>query len=885
MNKSLEKASERANEKMPEKQETVPLPVGRPIKIRIDLKSGLPVFFPAGKELKAYSGIMLADLCRAEDLRFVTDELGRIAAQKDGGTVNAHFRVGEGGEQRWMLLTADLIRQSALRSAHFDGYLMDVTNYLEATQSDTALVNFRSRNAKMGRAVSIDSVVDIGLLRKLQSHFDSEGSERLRCALYNADGSFVCAARENKGGGEPIFSPERYEYVYRADVRIARDSAAYFLLCGNERLVRQHRGLLDLLADMLSRLSTAYVLLAAEMENSATANRQLGENIENQILINTLYNISFDNEPAQALYAVMIQIGEYMRLSRIRLYLFNVYLNRYELDCEWHAEENAPASPREIEIGQYPDMFEELSFADMFYPANERHELAAEGVKSFYVAAIGQPQADGTHGGLIFYDKLNEFWTPEARESKILREASHILAGQVNRAKMNTEIERINDRLHKLAFNDSVMQIPNRAQLDLDLAGELRKKGGGALVALRITNMRIYNELFGQDYSDRLMGVMARYISGLMQNRLTNHNADNAGGGEHRNIRGVYRFSGNLFFVMLRRAETEEAVSFTRSVMSRFSKPFSLPDDEGSGYYLDAGAGIVFYPNDGDTPEALYRVASLAMYRASDFGTNNIAVYHEEFLKIAESDFALTNLLRQSIENGMEGFFIRMQPEFSAKSAENREIIGYEALTSYMYRQVSPEGEITETEIKPARLIALAESTGFDLRLDAWSIERACEFCVKKNKNVTVSVNVTGRELRTGAICRLVEEALDKTRLNPERLYIEVRPGAAFDPAAIATLSRLKQLGVRITLDDFGRMPPPPEIFSRALADRVKCDIGVFAEEKDEVTEILFAALMAIAHKTRDGVFVKRVEAESEMDRTAGEEIAGVQGFAFGKPE
>jgi diguanylate cyclase (GGDEF)-like protein len=857
---------------------TVPLPVGRPIKVRIDLKSGLPVFFPAGKELKAYSGTMLADLCRAEDLRFVTDELGRIAAQKDGGTVNAHFRVGEGSEQRWMLLTADLIRQSALRAAHFDGYIMDVTNYLEATQSDTTLVNFRSKNAKMGRAVPIESVVDIGLLRKLQSHFDSEGGERLRSALYNADGGFVCAARDDKGG-EPNFSPERYEYVYRADVRIARDVAAYFILCGNERAVRQNRGLLDLMADMLSRLATAYVLLAAEMENSATANRQLGENIENQILINTLYNISFDNEPEQALRAGMNQIGEYMRLGRIRLYLFNVHTNQYELDGEWHAGENTPASPAAIGAGQYPNMFEELSFADMFYPAGEEHELVAEGVKSFYVVAIGQPQADGTHGGLIFYDKLEEFWTPEARESKILREASQIIASQVNRAKLNIEIERINDRLHKLAFNDPVMLIPNRAQLDLDLANELRKKGKGALIALRITNMRIYNELFGQDCSDRLMGVMAHYIAERMANRS---GASEAARQRHGG-RGIYRFSGNLFFIMLRTAQAEEALDFIRSAMARFAKPFALPDDDGPGYYLDASAGVTFYPGDGDTPEELYRVASLAMYRASDFGTNNIAVYHDEFLKNAQADFALTNALRRSIEDNMSGFFVRMQPEYTAD--ERQELLGYEALTAYMYRQITPEGEETETEIAPSRLIALAESIGFDLRLDAWSIERACEFCAKQAEGTTVSVNVTQRELRTGALCTVVEAALNKTGLDPGRLYIEVRACAAVVPGNMVAVGRLKQLGVRITLDDYGRDPIPPEIFRRGLADRVKCDIGVFAEEKDEIAETVFAALLAVARKTRDGVFVKRVEDKSETALLHGQGIKGVQGFVFGRPE
>lgn len=816
-------------------KELIELLTGAHNQIRLELRKDLPVTFTGARGIRRFSGLPLASLCSPEDLRFVAEELDRLTAGKGKRSVSVHFRVGDGQEHRWMLLTGELVKDKlGLRAAYLQGGLLDVTNYLEASQNDPALRDFRARSTQQqSDGNTLEQILGKEYLARIQAPFKQKG---LVSAIFASNGTFLAGSSRDAADINEPGDSARYSQTKRINLRIAREEAGYWVLAGNDYPSFAQAGEnMELLASVTAQLANAYWMLNTEMSNAAAANRRLGENIEHSVLMNELYYIALNNRPIEALPASLKSVGEYMNLSRILIYEYNDGETRFDLRFQWfkRARPNPPLP--DFSKQDFPELFEQLEFSDTYFPITEKHELAGSGVKSFFAVNLSQ----GDTGGIIFFEYMEEFHIPEPKETKILRDAAHLLSGELARLNLDMSLEKATERYRRLAYNDSVLGIFSRARLERDLSGLLKKGGNGAAIAVKITNMRVYSELFGHSYTDELLCTVAQYINGMLL-------------GE----RSLYSFSGNMFFIILKDTDTGEAGVFVKSMLQRFSRAWIYSGHE---HFLEAGAGIAIFPHHGDKTEVIYRNATLAMYQAIRQGPNAQVVYNVEMSPgYGTKQLELVNTLTK--EGGLRNITVLFQPEITMDSEGKRIIAGAEAFADFR-------------NTNRRLLFDIAAALGFDHAIDSIVIDKACELCAQVRKRIpefTVSVNVTVHELRSGIAAQMIAAALKKWKLPANAVFVEISTIDA--EGCVDAITALKELGVRITLDSFQSEEDdarlhPGELFNTNLFDRMKIDAGRMTNPSENPFAYhMTTAAINIGRSLPSGLVIKKVEDVSILE-------------------
>ena len=226
-------------------------------------------------------------------------------------------------------------------------------------------------------------------------------------------------------------------------------------------------------------------------------------------------------------------------------------------------------------------------------------------------------------------------------------------------------------------------------------------------------------------------------------------------------------------------------------------RPFSL-----NGYELivEGSIGITISAPDLGTPDDLLRAADVALYRAKAHGGGTFAVFDPRVDQQGLQRLEKEAELRRSLERGE--FTIAYQPVVDIVS---RRILAVEALLRWDH----PERGL----LPPSEFIALADETGLIVPLGRWVIEEACrqvrqwQEIYPAARTLQLSVNLSGRQVREAALETDVARVLRETGLSPESLALELKEGDVLaDAAAIAaTLQAFKRLGVKVTIDDFGK--------------------------------------------------------------------------------
>ncbi|MDR0821166.1 MAG: bifunctional diguanylate cyclase/phosphodiesterase [Oscillospiraceae bacterium] len=826
---------------------------GNCTRVKVELKKNFPITFYGEKNITKFNGAPLSSIVLEEDLPGLIGEIGSMTDKHPTdktGAVSLHFRVNSGAGHRWFLFSAQRTKDIFDRTTALSGAVIDVTNYLEATRGDLNLSAYRERSNRQSADMQknlLGEILDMELLRRLQSPFKNDRD--IVSAIIGSDESVVCSS---KTGAEP-FVAENYKYARRVNIRVARSDVAYWVIASNtEGETEKHLPLLQSLSGALSQMANAYVLLEQEMNNAAEANRRLGEHMEQQIIVNDLYNIMVTKSPRESLIEIMSAVGRYIGLGRIGIYRSAPEQKLVTLENEWCNVGVPPHSMKEVGDDEYKTIKEELSFFDSYYPASREHDLVKFNITSFFVANL---YAGGTKYGFVLFEYFGEWKLPEIQVIRIMKSASQMLSSAIMRLQLDESLAAATERLKRLAFEDMTIGVPNRQKLDEDMKKELAAERQGVLVLLKVTNMRLYNELFGMIYTDKLLGEAARYIRDLL-----------------RPGQFVYRFSGTMLAILMISSSKDEARTLTGSILSRFTRPFFHED---SFHTLESGAGIALYTDNGDTPDEIYRAASLALYRSSDYGTNSFAFYTDEFEGKLAAEYNEISAIRSAVHNGMEGFELKFQPEFDIKSGK---VTGCEAFADFHGMQ-------------PKRLISLSESMGLDLKLDRWIISSACRFCKQVREmfapDFTVSVNITARELQSGAVAAITEQALAESGLSPEALYIELpeTSSALRSSLNLKAVKRLRELGVKITVDGYEYGFMSVQAFKSGFVDMVKCDASLFtADRTDNFDKIVFDTAMAVAKMVPGGICVKRIEFEEQITYADEYNITKVQGFLYNKP-
>ena len=339
----------------------------------------------------------------------------------------------------------------------------------------------------------------------------------------------------------------------------------------------------------------------------------------------------------------------------------------------------------------------------------------------------------------------------------------------------------------------------------------------------------------------------------------------------------IARLGGDEFAILLDGLEDWTiATTVAERVQNELLKPFSL---NGHEVYTTASIGIRLSMDGREDAENMLRDADTAMYRAKDNGKARHELFHSTMHTRAVALLKLENDLRRAIER--EEFCVHYQPIISL---ETEALVGFEALARWNH----PERGL----VPPDEFIPLAEETGLITEIGAWVLREACMQMRKwqqalGRESLTMSVNLSGKQLTQTDLIQQIQNTLEQTGLNPTWLRLEITESVVMENAELATntLLQLRKLGVHLSIDDFGTGYSSLSYLHRFPVNTLKIDrsfIGRMAKG-DENSEIV-RTICTLANNLGMEVVAEGVETREQLELLRSLKCEYGQGYLFSRP-
>jgi diguanylate cyclase (GGDEF)-like protein len=418
------------------------------------------------------------------------------------------------------------------------------------------------------------------------------------------------------------------------------------------------------------------------------------------------------------------------------------------------------------------------------------------------------------------------------------------------------ELEAANDRALRMSREDSLTGLPNASAILETLEQTLAQREPEEFVTLcylDLTGFRELSDAFGRPWSLELVRMAADRMReldwpGFALGRL----------GRHR------------FTVILRAKYPDAGMQMVHDLDKLVCRPMNV---QGQLVHIQANIGVATAPHDGVSTEDLFRHATLAMRAARRAGRGSIMAFEPSM----ESDLHEKRFLERELKRALDedALELHYQP---IVSADGSQIIGVEALLRWSHP--------TRGNIPPKVFVPVAEQTGMMHRLGEYVLYRALNDA-KRWPGLFISVNLSPIQVKDRALFTLVSSMLEETRLEPSRLVLEITEGVLIDdPEETRTrLEEIRDLGVRIALDDFGSGYSSLSYLQRFPFDKLKID-GSFVAPlgKSENSGFIIQAIVALGRALNLSVLVEGVETEEQrlLLRLAG--CDEMQGFLFARP-
>jgi diguanylate cyclase (GGDEF)-like protein/PAS domain S-box-containing protein len=428
-----------------------------------------------------------------------------------------------------------------------------------------------------------------------------------------------------------------------------------------------------------------------------------------------------------------------------------------------------------------------------------------------------------------------------------------------------TERKELEEELQHQAFHDRLTGLPNRAlfmdRLQHALVRVEREDAYAALLFLDLDNFKVINDSLGHATGDRLLISVAERLESCVRARDT-----------------VCRLGGDEFVFLLEDAKnTTQATQTAQRVLDALREPFIVDDDE---LFVVASIGIVLGASSDERPDDLLRKADLAMYRAKRRGKARYEVFDRTMNERALRRLRMETDLRRAIGNGE--LSVHYQPKVSLR---DRKIVGMEALARWEHPG--------QGMVFPDEFIPVAEETGLIFPLGLLVLREACaQACLwnaarPKDEPLRVNVNLSARQFNRPDLVENVARVLDDTGLEPGNLVLEITESVVMGDvdAAIATLKKLKILGVRVALDDFGTGYSSLSYLKRFPVDYLKIDKSfVDGLGQDPEDRGIVASVVDLAHTLGLEAVAEGVETAEQLAHLQTLHCELAQGFLFHKP-
>jgi diguanylate cyclase (GGDEF)-like protein len=436
-------------------------------------------------------------------------------------------------------------------------------------------------------------------------------------------------------------------------------------------------------------------------------------------------------------------------------------------------------------------------------------------------------------------------------------------ADQLIRRHRDEEQQMQQQRIQFLAGHDPLTGLANRALLRQELERAVQQAPPAltplGLLLINLDRFKIVNDSLGHQYGDRALIEAAGRIRSALRDGDT-----------------AYRAGGDEFAVLLPAlAGPETATAVAEDIQQRFSEPLQL---DGHEVFLTPSIGIAVFPTLSRDAAQLQKHAEAALRHAKGTGRNRLVVYSKELDMYVRESLDFETDLRRALAN--REFRLYYQPLVHASGGH---VFGAEALLRWHHP--------VHGVILPDRFIPLLEETGLIVPVGEWVIREAARRCLfwqrPGRERMRMSVNVSPRQFFSGALVPAVRRALEENGLPAACLMLEITESALLgnNDLTARQLHELRELGVRLAIDDFGIGYSSLSYLRSLPIDTLKVDRSFVRDlPVNAETASIVTAILALAKSLRLGVIAEGVETaeQARFLRTLGCEL--MQGYLFGKP-
>ncbi|MDP4146856.1 MAG: bifunctional diguanylate cyclase/phosphodiesterase [Bacillota bacterium] len=425
------------------------------------------------------------------------------------------------------------------------------------------------------------------------------------------------------------------------------------------------------------------------------------------------------------------------------------------------------------------------------------------------------------------------------------------------------QIQEYQDKLHHMAYYDELTGLPGRLSLQEDITKLLTEAQDRRciLVYIDLDNFKLIKDTKGQVFSDEMLKKLSRELQHLQQ--------------KYSNL-CFYRLGGDEFIASISGLLSDDEEEGLMKVLSETLK--TTVNVGNSAVQMTASMGVAVYPEHGNSLDELKRCACIAVLNSKKMGKNKYTKYTKEM----DEQFRKRREIEEQLETAMENkeFEIYYQPQVDMNTFK---ITGLEALIRWKNKKLG--------FIPPDKFIGIAEETHLIVDIGEWVLKEACLFAKflheRGYKNLQVSVNVSIVQLLEENFVGRVKQILSTTGVDPKQLELEITESTliqSFD-LVITKLNQLKEEGVKIALDDFGKgyssLSYLNELPITTLKiDKVFIDNVLLEAKAEKLTELI----IDIGKELDLCVIAEGVEEKDQLQYLVKRKCDKIQGYLFSKP-
>jgi diguanylate cyclase (GGDEF)-like protein/PAS domain S-box-containing protein len=422
-----------------------------------------------------------------------------------------------------------------------------------------------------------------------------------------------------------------------------------------------------------------------------------------------------------------------------------------------------------------------------------------------------------------------------------------------------TEQKNWSEQIRNLAYYDSLTGLPNKFNLYQALATLCQGNEEFSVIFMDLDNFKAVNDIFSHTFGDNLLKKLAFELCSVVDDNCT-----------------IYRWGGDEFVLILKDVKDDiQLAEFLDNLVRLINNSFIVDDNE---IYVSASIGACLYPRDSRIAEDLVKHSDTAMYQAKNLGKNTYQIYNPDFSVKALEQITLERELRIALRNNE--FRLYYQPRIDVKT---NTLVGMEALL----RWIKPDGTI----VPPLKFIPKAEETGLIIPIGEFVIRESCrqlkEWMDKGFSKLTISINLSARQIEDKNLLDVVKSSVTDTGINPSNIELEITESAAIKDMnqTIALLTALKDIGINVLLDDFGTGYSSLNFLRLLPVTTIKIDKSFMDKVGEDTAEkTIVRSLISLAHDIRMKVIAEGIETPSQLTFLKDNYCDEAQGFYFSRP-